>query len=241
MRIKGATVLVTGSNRGLGRALVQAFLDQGAGRIYAAVRAPSLARIDDPRVAPIVLDVTAAASVAAAADRCGDTDILVNNAASLANSPCMGVADLSAARLEMETNCWGVLAMCRAFAPSLARRGGGAIVNILSMGALASVPFAGSYCASKAAAWSMTQCMRAELARAGTQVAAVFPGPIATDMARRGEEAGRCPPDVMAAAIVAALGRDNMMIFPAPVSAAILSLFSVDPWALEGRFAQSLD
>jgi len=237
--IQGASVLVTGSNRGLGRALVAAFLDRGAARIFATVRSRSTGLFDDPRVEAVLLDVTQEESVAALALQCRDTDILVNNAASLANKPLLGVADLAGARLEMDTNYWGVLAMCRAFSPHLAARGGGAIVNILSIGALVSVPFAGSYCASKAAAWSLTQCLRAELAKAGTSVAAVFPGPIATDMARPGEEAGRCPPDVMAAAIVAALSRGETMIFPDEVSAAINAGYSADPWSLEARFAQA--
>jgi len=240
MRIDGANVLVTGANRGLGRALVGAFLDAGAARVFATVREPANTSVEDVRVETVVLDVTQEGSVFAAASRCRDTDILVNNAASLANKPCIGVPDLSGARLEMETNYWGVLAMCRAFAPHLAARGGGAIANILSIGALVSVPFAGSYCATKAAAWSLTQCIRAELARSGTTVAAVFPGPIATDMARPGEEEGRCAPGAMAAAIVEDLRRGETMIFPDAVSAAIRDGYSADPWSLEKRFAQSV-
>jgi NAD(P)-dependent dehydrogenase (short-subunit alcohol dehydrogenase family) len=241
MRIEGATALVTGANRGLGKALVGAFLEAGAGRVYATLRDPSLAPFTDPRVEWVRLDLTAPSSVEEVARRCGDTDILVNNAASLANTPCLAVADLAGARLEMETNYWGVLALCRAFAPQLAERDGRAIVNILSIGALACVPFAGTYCASKAAQWSLTQCLRAELGKTGVSVAAVFPGPIATDMARPGDAGGRCPPEIMAATIVAELGRNNLMIFPDPVSAAIREGYSADPWALERQFAGSVD
>jgi len=241
MRIEGARVLVTGSNRGLGRSLVGAFLDRGAARVFATVRAPSTATAFDSRVERLVLDVTDEGSVVAAAERCRDTDIIINNAASLANTPVVGVASLAAAQLEMDTNYWGVLRMCRAFAPHLAAGGGGAIVNILSIGALVGIPFCGSYCASKAAAWSLTQSVRAELAKAGTTVAAVFPGPIATEMARPGDTAARHPAALVAAAIVDDLHRGKTMIFPDPVSAAINEAYSADPWSLEARFARSMD
>jgi NAD(P)-dependent dehydrogenase (short-subunit alcohol dehydrogenase family) len=224
-------VLVTGSNRGLGRALVRALLDQGAARVYAAARKIDSPLFEDDRVAMIELDVMNDESVSRASSLCADVDIVINNAAALFNTPLMDVPDLDGARVEMETNYWGILRMCRAFAPHLSSPRNGSIVNVLSIGALTSVPFCGSYCAAKAAAWSLTQAVRAELRERGVVVVAVFPGPIATDMARPGEMAGRCPPDVMAGTMVSALARGETMIFPDPVSESFAKNYVAAPLA----------
>jgi len=130
MQISRAVVLITGANRGICRAFVEGFAAAGAGKIYAAARDP--ATIDDPRVEPVRLDITDDAQVAAASALCGDVSVLVNNAGVLTSSPLLQAASMTAARLEMETNYFGMLAMCRAFAPVLRRQGGGALVNILS-------------------------------------------------------------------------------------------------------------
>lgn len=241
MKIKGANLLVTGSNRGLGRALVEAALVHGAGKVYAAARDPAGIAASDPRVRPVALDLTDSQSVAELSALCADTDIIINNAASLANSSAFRAPDLEAGRLEMETNYWGLLRVTRAFAPGLAARDGGAIVNILSIGALASVPFCSSYCASKAAAWSLTQSTRAELARQGTKVVAVFPGPIATEMARAHQQEGRCPPEVMANDILSSIAKGEEMIFPDAVSAGVAQLYGSSPWALERQLSVSMD
>jgi NAD(P)-dependent dehydrogenase (short-subunit alcohol dehydrogenase family) len=236
--IAGARVLVTGSNRGLGRSLVGALVGRDAGQVFACARDVNLLGFEDPRVVAVQLDVTSDASVAYAASVCAPPlDMVINNAAALFNTPFMGVADLDGARVEMETNYWGILRMCRAFAPLLAPRRG-SIVNVLSIGALTSVPFCGSYCASKAAAWSLTQAIRAELREQGVTVAAAFPGPIATDMARPGEQSGRCPPDVMARTLVAALDRGETMIFPDGVSEGFARTYAADP--LADRFGGNL-
>jgi len=233
--IKGSKVLVTGSNRGLGRALVQAFLGGVAATVYAAVRDARKAVFEHPRVQTVELDVTNDTSVAEAVARCGDVDYVVNNAATLFNTPLIGVPDLEGARNEMETNYWGVLRMCRAFAPPLSSPRNGAIVNILSIGSLTSVPFCGSYCASKAAAWSLTQAVRAELAPQGVSVVAAFPGPIATEMARPEDKGARCPPDVMAKTIVEALGAGETMIFPDVVSQAFAAHYAASPLSMAVR------
>lgn len=238
MRVDGAAVMITGANRGLGRALVDAFLAAGAARIHATMREPQDI-FGDPRVETEKLDVTDDASVAALAARIAALDLLVNNAAALSKLSVLGPWDLGPARLEMETNYFGVLRMCRAFAPRFRAGPGGGIVNILSIGALASVPSSGSYCASKAAAWSLTQSLAAELAPAGVEVAAVCAGPIATAMARPESAAGRCPPEVMAAEIVAAIGRGEARIFPDPRSRAAAETYRADPWALQAALAAS--
>jgi NAD(P)-dependent dehydrogenase (short-subunit alcohol dehydrogenase family) len=237
VRIEGANVLITGANRGLGKALMQAALDGGAGKVYAAARDPRSVTHADKRITVVKLDVTQQRLIDAAAEACRDVDIVMNNAAFLANMPAVGAADIESGRLEMETNYWGVLRMMRAFAPRLSARGGGALVNILSVGALAGVPPCGSYSASKAAAWSLTQSARTELAAQGTKVFAVFPGPIATEMAPPGQEEGRHPPAQIARAIFAAIVADELMIFPDPVSAVVAENYARSPWSLESVFA----
>lgn len=235
-RTEGATVLISGTNRGLGRTLVQGFLDAGARKVFAAMRK----KIDvffDSRIEVIILDVTSDASVTAAADRCGPIDILVNNAACLFNTPSINVGSLDGARMEMETNYWGLLRMARTFAPLLREKHGGTIMNILSIGSLACVPFAGTYCASKAAAWSLTQGLRAELRGQGTSVVAVFPGPIATEMARAQDTGERHRPEDITAAIIEKLNKGETMIFPDSSSQAIAKRYNASPWSLERMLA----
>ena len=125
---------------------------------------------------------TSVEQVAAAAARCRDVDILINNAGVASFNPALGAPTMDHARREMETNYFGTLAMCRAFAPVLKRNGGGALVNILSVVSWFNAPMQGSYCASKSAAWSLTKAARFELRAQGTLVAGVYAGYIDTDM-----------------------------------------------------------
>jgi NAD(P)-dependent dehydrogenase (short-subunit alcohol dehydrogenase family) len=189
MRIAGSVALVTGAGRGLGRAFVQALAERGAKTVYAAARNPAAAT--GPGVVPVALDITDAERVARVAEECPDVTLLVNNAGVMELSPLIGAPTLDGARLEMETNYFGTLAMCRAFAPVLAANGGGAIVNMLSVVSWFTNPVNGSYSASKAAEWSMTNGVRIELARQGTLVVGVNAGFIDTDMAA--ELAGDAP------------------------------------------------
>jgi NAD(P)-dependent dehydrogenase (short-subunit alcohol dehydrogenase family) len=180
--LRGTVALVTGANRGLGRELVHALLRRGAGKVYAASRGD--AEWTDRRVVPLRLDVTDPQQVAAAAQLAGDTVLLVNNAGVNRNRPLLGAPDLDGARAEMETNYFGTLAMCRAFAPVLRRNGGGCIVNVLSAAAHIGMPAMGSLCASKAAALRLTECVRSELAAQRTFVGAFLPSALETDMTR---------------------------------------------------------
>jgi short-subunit dehydrogenase len=134
-------------------------------------------------VTPIALDITDPQRTAAVAQRCADVSLLVNNAGVLKYSTFIGAPNLDAARLEMETNYFGTLSMCRAFAPVLAANGGGAIVNMLSVTSFYTNPFDASYGASKAAAWSLTNGVRLELHHQDTLVVAVHASFIDTDMA----------------------------------------------------------
>lgn len=207
MNINGSTAFVTGANRGLGSALVRALRAAGCARIYAGAR-----RLEgigaDPVVQPVRLDITNSEQVAAAAALCSDVDILINNAGVAGFVPALGAPTMEQARAEMETNYFGTLAMCRAFAPVLKRNGGGVLVNILSVVSWFNAPMQGSYCASKAAEWSLTQAVRFELRAQGTRVVGVYAGYIDTDMTS-GVEAPKTSADDIAARVVTGIESDG--------------------------------
>lgn len=182
MKIRGCVALVTGSNRGLGLAYCEGLLRAGAAKIYAAARNPSKVGIQDSRVVPIALDVTSYADVVSAADNCQDISLLVNNAGVLRNSPMLAPEAEGAARQEMETNYFGMLSMVQQFAPILAKNGGGAILNVLSVASWITSPPIATYCASKAAAEVLTDAIRMQLRSQRTHVAGVYAGYIDTDM-----------------------------------------------------------
>jgi NAD(P)-dependent dehydrogenase (short-subunit alcohol dehydrogenase family) len=205
MMIRGSTALVTGANRGLGSALVRALRAGGCAKIYAAAR--NIAGVAPDRVVhPVQLDITSAEEVAAAAARCQDVDILINNAGVAGFKPALGAPTMEHARAEMETNYFGTLAMCRAFTPVLKRNGGGALINVLSVVSWFNAPMQGSYCASKAAEWSLTRAARFEAQ--GTLVVGVFAGYIDTDMTRALALA-KTSPDVIAARVLAGIEADR--------------------------------
>ncbi|WP_349270365.1 short-chain dehydrogenase [Mycolicibacterium parafortuitum] len=176
MNLHGATALVTGSNRGIGHHFVVELLARGA-KVYASARRPELVNI--PGAEPIGLDITDQASVDAAAVLAGDVDLLVNNAADTAGGNLV-TGDMAGIRSTMDSNYYGTLAMIRAFAPILARNGGGAILNVLSAAAWTTVDGNTAYAAAKSAEWGLTNGVRLELAAQGTQVAALVPGLVGT-------------------------------------------------------------
>jgi NAD(P)-dependent dehydrogenase (short-subunit alcohol dehydrogenase family) len=179
MEITGSVALVTGANRGLGRHFAQQLRDRGARRVYATARDAS--RVDLPGVEVLALDITDPAQVAQAAAVAGEVSLVVNNAG-VATYQSLLTGDLEAVRLEMETHYFGTLAVVRAFAPVLAANGGGAILNVLSALSWFQNPSASAYAAAKAAAWSLTDAVRLELADQGTQVVGLHAGAIDTDM-----------------------------------------------------------
>ena len=181
--IEGTTALVTGANRGLGMAFVQALLDRGAAKVYAGARNPGTVDVTDARVVPVQLDITNFDDIAEAARDCTDVSLLVNNAGAMLLRPFLSAPDMSAARTEMETNYFGTLAMARAFAPVLRAADGGGLVNVLSVASWLASPFNASYCASKSAEWALTNALRVELRAQGTLVVGVHAGFIDTDMA----------------------------------------------------------
>lgn len=236
MTMQNENVLITGSNRGLGAALVDAFLTAGCEKVYAAARDPdSVAAAEN--IEPVRLDLNDAESVARASKVASDVSILVNNAAIVANEGVMTPSNLNRAREEMETNLWGTVEVCRAFQEVLVEQRG-IILNILSIGALVSIPFAGSYCATKAALLSMTQCMRAELRPSGVAVVGVFVGPLQTEMARAGKEEGRHPVEEVAKRIVEQVASRPDYIFADATAEKVGSVYRENPWDLEKMFSK---
>jgi NAD(P)-dependent dehydrogenase (short-subunit alcohol dehydrogenase family) len=231
MNVANKTVLITGANRGIGRALVDEALERGARRVYAGTRG-ALA-IADRRVIPLTLDVTNAAEIQRAVNEVDGLDVLINNA---------GVAiydDLSSFDVierHLAVNLFGPLNVTRAFLPSL-KRSQGAVVNNLSMAALAPLPIIPAYSISKAAAFNMTQGLRALLASQGVTVHAVVLGPVDTDM-NRGFDIPKASPKSAAEGIFEGLERGEEEIFPDPASRSIAESWRAGAAkALEREFA----
>src|SRR5271168_423200 len=172
MDITNKTVVVTGAGRGLGRHLVDELLDRGAGQVYAAARNPEAARVD-PRVVPVAFDLLDPDTIRALAERASDATILINNASTAAFATPLE-ADLDRVRGEMAVNYDGTFIAIREFVPVIESNGGGAIVNVLSLLALASTPPMAGYSASKAAAHSLTQALRPILTAKGIAVHGVY-------------------------------------------------------------------
>jgi NAD(P)-dependent dehydrogenase (short-subunit alcohol dehydrogenase family) len=240
--IKGKTALVTGANRGIGEAIVDALVKAGVGRVYAAARnlkdLDALTARHGARVVALQLDVTNPAQIAAAAVAAPDVQLLVNNAGYAGHTG--GSFDdkkwLVAGRQEMDVNFFGTFAMSQAFAPVLAKNGGGAIVNIASVASLVNFALLASYSASKAAVHSLTQATRMMLKSQGTQVFGVYPGPIDTRMAEDIPFEKTSPADA-ALAIVAGIEAGTEEIFPDPMSQGMGAAYLASPKALEVQVA----
>jgi NAD(P)-dependent dehydrogenase (short-subunit alcohol dehydrogenase family) len=216
MTIANKTVLITGANRGIGRALVNEALRRGAKRVYAGTRGPLQGA--NERVTPLTLDVTSAAQILRAVDEIDTLDVLINNAG-VANYD--DVSNPEAIEQHLAVNLLGTFKVTRAFLPLL-KRSRGTIVNNLSLAALAPLPFIPAYSLSKAAAFNMTQSLRAILAGQGVTVHAVFLGPIDTDIWRntmtRGLEIPKATPEAAARGIFDGLEKGEEDIFPDPAS-----------------------
>jgi NAD(P)-dependent dehydrogenase (short-subunit alcohol dehydrogenase family) len=231
MKLTNRTVLVTGANRGIGKALVDEALRRGAKRVYAGTRQPLTH--SDPRVAPLTLDVTSAAQIRGALERVDSLDVLVNNAG-LAEFDDLG--DPAAIERHLAVNLFGTYGVTQAFLPLLTRSRG-AMINVLSVAAFAPLPIIPAYSISKAAAFSLTLSLRALLAARGVKVHAVMAGPVDTDMSR-GFDAPKAAPESVARAIFDGVEKGEEEIFPDPMSASL-----AESWrngavkALERQFA----
>ena len=231
MNIEKKTILITGANRGIGRALLDEALRRGAKRVYAGTRSGALQKADE-RVLPVKLDVTSAEQINGAVGNVESLDILINNAGIDLHDD---LSDRAGIERHFAVNLFGTWGVTQAFLPLLARSQGG-IVNVLSLAALASVPFSPAYSISKAAAFSLTQSLRALWSGRGLTVHAVFSGPVDTDMTQ-GLNIPKASPGSVARAIFDGVERGDEDIFPDPMSASI-----ADGWrsgtakALEHQF-----
>jgi NAD(P)-dependent dehydrogenase (short-subunit alcohol dehydrogenase family) len=231
MTIADRAVLVTGANRGLGQALVEEALRMGAQRVYAGTRQP-LAH-SDGRVVPLTLDVTDTAQIEAAVERVGSLDLLINNAGVDLQGD---LSDRVLLERHLAVNLFGTYGVTQAFL-SLLTRSRGAIVNVLSLAAIAALPFTPTYSISKSAAFNLTQSLRAHLAATGVRVHAVLAGPVDTEMTRN-LDIPKASPQSVARAILDGVESGEEEIFPDPVSASM-----AEGWrggaakALERQFA----
>lgn len=184
--IEGRVILITGANRGIGKALARKALELGAKKVYATARDESkladVKALDSERVVTLALDVTNQNQVSAAAQAASDVEIVINNAGMGTGAQLMADDVVEKSKLEMDANFYGPMRMGVAFAPILKANGGGAIANVLSVAGLVNFPFAPTYSASKAAGHSLTQGQRTVLAGQNTLVCGIYPGPIDTDM-----------------------------------------------------------
>jgi len=211
MLITNKTILITGANRGIGRALVDEALARGAKRVYAGTR--GALRHPDTRVVPLALDVTSASQIERAVRKVDSLDLLINNAGVAIYSD---LSNLAVIEQHMKVNFLGLLNVTNAFLPLL-KRSEGAVVNNLSLAAIAALPVVPGYSISKAAASNVTQSLRAILADQGVSVHAVYLGPIDTDM-NRGFDIPKASTAVAAQGIFDGLERGDEDIFPDPVS-----------------------
>lgn len=237
MDIVGATALVTGGNGGIGAALVRAILSGGARHVYSTFRMqpPSADTQHTDRVTPLRMDVTDERSVARVAQLANDVRVVISAAGVLTAGGVLSEPG-TAISAELQTNCVGLLNVARHFAPILEANGGGILVNILSISALASCPSLGIYSASKAAAWSLTQALRADLRSRGIKVVGALPGPVDTAMTRS-MDVKKATADQVALAIIEGIKSGDDEIFPDAMSRQAAALWRKDPKLLEQQFA----
>ncbi|AFY75187.1 short-chain dehydrogenase of unknown substrate specificity [Synechococcus sp. PCC 7502] len=239
MKIHNAIALVTGANRGIGYAFVNALLQSGAKKVYATARnlqsLDAVVALDPSRVIPLQVDVTDSNLELTLPDQVSDVNLLINNAGALAFGNILEIP-ISKIASQFETNFYGSLLMARTLVPIIEKNQGGAIVNILSVVALASMPAISAYNASKAATWSMTQSLRASVAPKGIEVYAVFPGPVDTDMAAEFPMVKTSPQDV-ANAVLKGVETNQEDIFPDPMAIQVYSAWTQDHKAIEKQFA----
>jgi NAD(P)-dependent dehydrogenase (short-subunit alcohol dehydrogenase family) len=234
MNIENKTVLITGANRGIGKALVNEALRRGAARVYAGTR--SAPQISDERVMPLTLDVTNPAHIQRAVEKVVSLDILINNAGVFLQDD---LSDRAGLDRNLAVNLFGTHGVSMAFLPLVARSQG-AIVNVLSLSGLASVPFSPAYSISKAATFSLTQSLRALWAGRGVKVHAVLAGPVDTDMTRD-LDIPKTSPELVARGIFDGLEKGEEEIFPDPMSKSIAEGWRAGTAkALEKQFAAFL-
>ena len=232
MNLKNRTVLITGANRGIGYALVNALLAHGVSKIYAGARDPKkLPDFGDDRVVPIELDITRKDQVKAAAETAGDISVLINNAGVAAFSSLLD-GPLELVERDMNTNYFGTLDMVRSFVPVLEGKEDATIINVVTIAAFANFPILGGYSASKSALFSLSQGIRTELATKNIAVHTVNPGPIDTDMAAD-FPTDKADVDQTARNIIAGIENDEADIFPDEAGRQMFDVWKSDYRSLE--------
>ena len=217
--IRGKAVLVTGANRGIGRALTEGLIEHGAARVYAAVRntesAAPLVQKYGEKIVPLRLDLEDPDSIADAAGIATEVEVVISNAGVLTRTAALDEDAIRSLEYEMGVNVFGLIRVAQAFAPVLKANGGGVLVQLSAVAARLCVADFASYCASQPAAFSLTLGLRQQLQAHGTRVVSVHPGPIATDMA---DTAGiaeiAVPPSLVAEAVLAALEDADFHVYP---------------------------
>lgn len=241
-QIKDSTAFVTGSNRGIGRAIVLELLNRGAAKVHAAARntdaLSDIVATHPDRVIPVQLDVTQPEQVAAAAAQASDVTLLVNNAGVAAMNDLF-VGDLDEARQQFEVNYWGTLSMTRAFAPILKANGAGAIINISSVAGLSNFPAFPTYSDSKAAVHSLTSATRLLLGGDNILVTGVYPGPVDTDMAKD-IEMEKASVESVASEILDAIEQGREEVFPDPMAKDYAAPYEAGQKTLERNIATML-
>jgi NAD(P)-dependent dehydrogenase (short-subunit alcohol dehydrogenase family) len=236
MNFDNKIIFISGSNRGIGKSIVESLLKQPVKKIYAAARnIKDLPEFDDTRVIPVKLDITDYSQIQNAAEQAKDVDVLINNAG-VASITGVIAGELDLLKRDMNVNYFGTLNMIRAFVPVLENKSNSAIANVISIVGLASMASFGGYSASKAALYSATQAMRTELKAKNIFVHGIFPGPIDTDMSR-GVDMPKTNARVAAENIINGIIAGLEDIFPDPMSSQLSELWAKDPKGLERKFA----
>lgn len=227
MKIKDTVALVTGANRGLGAAFARALLSAGARKVYAAARDPLT--VTQPGVIPVCLDVTRPEEVVALARELGDVSLVVNNAGIGGSGSVLDPAAIDTLRSQFETNAVGPLRLTQAFAPILAKHDSSAVINVISALSWVTLPgMTGSYSASKAAAWALSNAMRQELKAQGTEVLSLHVAFMDTDMAR-GVPGDKASPDDIAQMTLAALEDGQSEILADEVTQSVHAGLTANP------------
>nr|WP_299340152.1 SDR family oxidoreductase [Allomuricauda sp.] len=233
--LKEKTILITGANRGIGKALVQASLEKGAKKVYATSRdLERMPEFNDHRVVPIELDITNKSQIAEVASKLQDTDVLINNAGILTAGTILE-GEWADIETDMKVNYFGTINMMREFAPMLIKNAPSRIVNFTSIVAYSPLPSIAGYSASKAALLSATYSARTELAKNGITVHAINPGAIDTDMNKGSDWDMPSPADV-AKTILDKIEEDELDIIPEAIGKGFFRAWKEDPSKLAGIF-----
>ncbi len=229
--IKDRNILITGANRGIGKAIVEKFLEEGAAKVYAAARNleslnPLLSTYGD-RVVPVHIDLDQPETISKAAELANDVDMVVNNAGMLKVESALSETAVDALKTEMEVNVYGLMRVAQAFAPTLKANGGGVLVQLNSVASIKNFADFATYSASKAASYSITQGLRDKLQEQGTFVMSVHPGPIDTDMANEAGIGEMAEPAVLVPeAILDALRNNEFHVYPDSMAKQVGSVYA---------------